>query len=444
MALSCSPSAGNIVHAIDAASAQACPTTLALVAATVDSQASAGSRPMVLLLGGSSLERAAAAAGLADSAARTGLERGCKTVLKSASVPLGRAELGPVAAHRALPPSSDLEVIYTWSAGAWRMLRWLRARAPRVLCVVQPPDQALSRAVAKVCRDGLGRACASGTRREAVLALDSVLGRMLPGAGRGVEDYADDRGADGGNSEREKQSPVFWPTEPASLVNGEADAERADVSSTRTALRRRWGCDRVKAGEFVVALLSDPPEAADTREALLTIGVMREAMVARRRNPPNVALVVHPRQHQLALAMRTASMVRTPIRLIQDANLAAPWHVLPGCDAALTMDSGGGGLSVAAAMIMGKPIVAPDTPRQRLRLVPEHSGLLAASSKPRHLAAQLQRLAESPELASRLGKAARCQVRSFESWMIAVNAVAAWARGDREQAVPLANLASIT
>lgn len=405
----------HTLHLIDAASPQARPAMLALLAATAREQARHGLATRVLLLGGASLGRAAEAGGLAGGRA-SGRTPAAGGRTRRVSVPMGRAELGVAAVHRALRVGGEPGVIYAWSAGALRVARWLRPRTPRVACVLQPPDAAFAGAIRRSWR-----AARRGNGRFALLAGDPVLAGSIAA---GLEDASDTApGADPAEAIL-APDPAASPTLPAPLRGQGGEVERARQRQT---LRQRWGSDQRPAGEFVVALLGEPPEAADSRHGLLTIGLVREALAAHTDAPPDLALLVLPGQGHRIRAQSTVRQIDTRVRLIQEPSLDAPWRILPGCDAALSLDPRGSGLPVAAAMAAGVPCVTPDTARHRLRLCDGVTALLAGTAQPRSLATRLQRLVTEPDLAGRLATAAEAHARAADltGWLEALEAATA-------------------
>lgn len=381
----------STLHLIDANSPQARPTTLALLRATADAEANA----RVLLLGPPGLARAAASARI-DRAERIG-------------VPGGRAELGLAALRRALRRFGEPTVICAWSAGAVRAARWLRPRTPCVVCVTQRPDRAMCRAVARTGALGLAH-----RHPLAVAALDPLIATSLH---RQIAPLVQvPRSGDALNS-------ADGVALPAPGLGAEARTCDAEVARWREELRARWGSDRVEPAERVVALLSDPPEAADAQRALLLVGLIRETLAVRPAAPPRLAVLVHPAQHRRHRAEEVLMHVRTPVRVIQEPELAAPWRVLPGCDAAVAVDDTGAGLALAAAMAAGVPCVVPDSPRHRLRLRHGETALLASAPELRHLAGELQELIENPERAATLGDAARRSIEDGDGQALWLDAV---------------------
>lgn len=364
------------LHLIDAASPQARPPTLALLADTVRAQAAAGQDVRVLLLGGGALGRDAAAVGLSDA--------------HRVTVPFGRAELGLAALRRVLGDIPSLRRIHAWSAGALRAAAWLRPTVPRLVSVVCMPDEAMHRAI----RTARRRAPIS------VIALDAGVAAALREGGTAPDAV-------------EAVGPVL----PSIMQGGGAPGQR---STERCAQRKRWASPESSRDCFVIALLGDPVEAHEADQGSLVIGLMCEAMGARLATPPTIALLVHPSQRKYALAQRLVVESGVGVRLIQDAGLAGPWQVMAGCDAALVLTDRGIGLSLGAAMAAGVPVVAPNRLRCRQRLMHERTGLLAKDERARHLAYQLEQLVLDADRAARLAAAAQEKAGNLAPWLAAL------------------------
>ena len=142
--------------------------------------------------------------------------------------------------------------------------------------------------------------------------------------------------------------------------------------------RLRWGWG-IHDDTPVVALLSDPPTAADAWTAALIVGLVRSASGVPMR------LLVHPQQQRRTRTQDHLDRGPDADLLIQDARLDHPETVLPGCDAALFVNpyvnpsvnppAGPGptrshSVSRAAqrAVAAGLPVAAPDTPAHRAAL----------------------------------------------------------------------------
>lgn len=93
--------------------------------------------------------------------------------------------------------------------------------------------------------------------------------------------------------------------------------------------------------------------------------------------------------------------------------VADPAEFLHDCDLfVLPSLVEGFGLSLVEAMSTGLPCLASDLPSTREIISEEKDGLFFAAGNPAELAAGLSRLAENPELRTRLGSAARTSAQS--------------------------------
>ncbi|MEE9404891.1 MAG: hypothetical protein V3V20_08355, partial [Algisphaera sp.] len=126
----------------------------------------------------------------------------------------------------------------------------------------------------------------------------------------------------------------------------------ADPHFTRSALRARWN---ISPDTPVVALLSDPATAANTFTASLVLSLIRSASDQR------VRLLVHPQQHHRTRTQDHLDRGPDADMLLQDADLALPHRVLPGCDAVL-LTCAPAPLSARYAVAAGLPPPAPPPP----------------------------------------------------------------------------------
>ncbi len=370
------------LHLIDAASPQARPTTLALLAATARAQTEQGEQTQVVLLGGPALGHAGEAAGLHDA--------------QRVAVPFGRAELGAASLRHARRNMPRPGTVYAWSAGALRVATWLWSDAVKFACLTREPNEAMCAAIERAERQSAPLS---------VVALDTFVAQGLP---RRISSH-------GGLAVSVADAPVLPPT----MLPPD------DQAGERVRLRKLWGCEQAGTGERVVALLSDPPEAGDAWHGTLTLGLVCEAITMHLADPPMLALLVHPSQYKRQLAQHLVAQAPSRIRIIQDARLAAPWQVFAGCDAVLTPQAESGGLAIAAAMAAGVPVVGPDSPRLRQQISHDHNGLLASSSESKRLAPLLQQLLLERHRAARLGAAARDVAGDMQPWLQAIAAAEA-------------------
>ncbi len=137
-----------------------------------------------------------------------------------------------------------------------------------------------------------------------------------------------------------------------------ADAAQIDPAA-RDAIRREWGAG---PSTRVVALLSDDPDNADAYRAMMVVALTYESTGVDG-EPMDLRLLVTPRQRGRPHARRMLDEFGKAEMLMQDSRLAAPWSVLPGCDAALVLGPRGAPLASAWAAAAGVPLVnetAPD------------------------------------------------------------------------------------
>lgn len=302
-----------ILHLIDGASAQSTAATLALLADTFLGQPA----DKVLLLGG---------ADLAWSAQEAGLGGACRV-----SVPYGRAMLNLPRLLRALARFERIDRFDCWSLDTLRAVAVLRPSTPRRWIVAHQPEPRDLGRLLGLLRRRRPRRLAPTT----VLAASPTIARLLADAG----------------------------VPPASLDGFEPrlDATRLQHHD-RAAIRRRWGLEGdAERNTKVVALLSDPPAAGDADVAAMAVGLTRQSLIGVGRDDLHPALLLMPDQHRRPRAQRMLDDLGNPVRVIQDAELAAPWRVLAGCDAAMALN----GSNRAWALAAGCPVVTTSTHQPR-------------------------------------------------------------------------------
>ncbi|MEM9110955.1 MAG: hypothetical protein AAGC72_13125 [Planctomycetota bacterium] len=151
-----------------------------------------------------------------------------------------------------------------------------------------------------------------------------------------------------------------------------------DLSSRQT-LRESWGVDD---STTVVALLGDRFDQTDASEALMAVALTHEALRATRPGLADVRLLSHPMTKRRAEATEFSECLKLDRLLIQDAKVAMPWDVMPGCDAAVACRFDRAGLSMLWACSIGVPIVVP-ADRQH-PMLDRLSGLIVArTSQPK-------------------------------------------------------------
>lgn len=349
----------RVLHLIDAASDQATATTLALLGVSLGRLE--GVDDHLLLLGGRSL---AAEAALADLPP----ER-----VERLAVPFGRAWAGRSMLRRWLRRVGRFDLIHCWSVGAVSQATFTVRHTPRLLSLTHSPSR---RAVhwLRMLVDGPLRVLAvTNTIRRAVLGggvVESSVAVLRPGIDLGMVQY-----------------------------------------QQRQSLRSCWGLDPVRDPQVkVVALLSDPPAAADAKFAALAAGIAADS-----RPEIEMHLLLHPDQHNRRRAEDMLLAVRLRRPIIRDPQVAAPWRSLPACDVALACGDAGGGLSLLWAMAANVPIVGQATYAISEMVEDRHSSLLAKPPAVRDIAYRIGRIFDDPQLAWQIRDTARHEAYSFFS-----------------------------
>ncbi len=350
----------RVLHLIEASSPQANAATLALLASGLE-QLQAVDEQVVVLLGGDRLVRQAESVGI-RGAVRVG-------------VPLGRAVLGWAAIRSWVRRLGRFDLVHCWSVGAVTLAAVQLPAVPRVLTLTVDPGRRTIGWLRVLLRETGGRTAVlpiSATIRGAVLG-----GGVLPDA--------------------------------VHVLRPGIDRSRVDLS-TRSALRAQWGA--ASDHNKVMALLGDPIESSDALAAGMAVIMADDS---RATAGQRLRLLVHPDQ---ANRLRLQTMVRRlgqRQRVIQDAGLARPWSVLPGCDLALALGLQGGGLSLLWAMSAGVPIVGEATYAVSEIVEDHHSALLAQPDCPKHVAWRITQLLGDAPLAWRLKDTAGHEAYSFFS-----------------------------
>ena len=130
---------------------------------------------------------------------------------------------------------------------------------------------------------------------------------------------------------------------------------KVPIPLDRAALRQSWSVDD---GTPVVVLLGGPVASADTWAAAHAASLVRTA------SGRALRLLIHPQQRRRVRTQDHLDRGPDADLLIQDARLAHPLDVLPGCDAALFVGSTSGPVG-NLVVVAGMPAVAPDTPAHR-------------------------------------------------------------------------------
>lgn len=323
----------SVVHLIEAGSPRTCATTLALLATAQDAVDPAAD-DAALLLGGPELVEAAELAALRR--------------VQALPLPWGRALAGLPTLARALR-GRRIDRLVCWSVASLAAAALLRPATPRTLVLIHPLGYEALRWLHRLLRRPANRA-----RTRLVILEDALDPAMVASLeARGVEAHALPMAIDLGRFE------------PAS----------------REEARRRW---RLPGEDSrVVAVLADPPRAADAPRAVLVAGLAAETLATAGRLWP-VTLLVHPsargrrRAETLLASLHNHQVV---IRL--DPELACPWRVLPGCDVAMAVAPAGPSLSCAWARALGRTVIDAAAERSPARPAYDlHAALVGAGESP--------------------------------------------------------------
>lgn len=289
-------------------------------------------REPVWLLGSTPLRESAEAAGLRDA--------------RFIGVPAGSAKWGVFALRQALRDVDPGRELHTWSLSCLVAIKRLGRTSSTVMHMLTPPTPEELKQMRRLDRPTLRW---------------RVVGAWL-------HDYLIAQGFTPERVEREVL-PTF-------------DEAAARLQHDRVTLRQRWG---VNDDTPIVALLSDPPLAANAAPMMVAINLISTAADRPMR------MLVHPEQAGRARAQTLLDRYGQPERFIQDAGLAAPWSVLRGCDAVMLTQEPAP-LSARYAVAAGLPIVAPDLPIHRSALAdaPESLVHFALTAEPKRMADRLQ------------------------------------------------------
>lgn len=361
----------RILHLIDAASPQACPTTLSLLGEAMGRLSGGDVQQQVMLLGGTALRDQARAAGVRDA--------------MLLSVPFGRAMHGAFALRRRLAAMPRYDLVHAWSIGSLTLATLLMRDVPRVLTLAVPPAPRqlhwLRMLIEHGPATGIAVLTTSATiRREAMMhgVPESCVHVLRPGIDMGR----------------------------VAQVN-------------RSAIRESWGlpvgtpADRTS---HVVALLADPPHAHDALFGTLVSAIAGEIYGPRQTHPPHrVHVLVHPDMHRRINAQAMTREMGVAHMVICDERLARPWEVLPACDIALAAGANAGGLSMLWAMASNLPIVAEAGYAVSEIVQANTSALVAKPGVHKQLALRINQIIDDPHTAWKLRDAARHECYSFFS-----------------------------
>jgi len=351
----------GVLHLVDAGSPVAHPAGLAMLRGAMRQSPQWGHQ--VVVLGGQRLARDATATGL-EPAARAG-------------VPQGRPSRGPAAVAAALRKPgvglAEAGTIHCWSIDSFATARLLFPNKPRLLTLLHRPSEAGLR---------LLRWCARRSRVPALIATPSptIAGRLLTAG-------IDPKSVTG--------LAPFEPVHHGQLQN-------------RVELRRRWALDAgIPEETTLVALVGEPPAAADAGHGLLVAGLARESLASRYTGDGargDLMLLAYPTARRRARAEQHLGLLGRGHFIRQMPGLDRPWQVLPGCDLALILGEAPATLPWAAAS--GTAIAAECQPLNREWLSHNHNAMLLAPGVAKQAAHALSRLVTEPGLADRLSGAA--------------------------------------
>lgn len=203
-------------------------------------------------------------------------------------------------------------------------------------------------------------------------------------------------------------------------------AVESEESASREALRKRWGASR---STFVIGVLSEPANWADAQRA---VEIAARLHVSQR----NVKLLLHPSVMRRADAERWLRSLGQDDILVVEDDLAEPWRVAAGLDAAMFIggemnsmdlrDSSspwslifGGGrrlrpmpgiLPLLWAMAHGVPVIAESSDAVRDVVEEGVSGLLVNQGDINAVCSRLIRMYDDRTVAGRIGAGGAARV----------------------------------
>ena len=173
----------------------------------------------------------------------------------------------------------------------------------------------------------------------------------------------------------------------------------------RAMLRGRWGVDETT---FVVGLVGEPQSRVDTQTAVMA--AVRVIHTGRA-----VKLIVHHGAAMRLAATRWVDQLGIGDLLVVEDDLAQPWTVAPGLDAALVVSRSSGPTSLRHSpcsllaplwmMAAGVPIIVGSNQTVADLLEDERSGLVVQRGDVNGVARGMLRLHDDASLAHRLGDA---------------------------------------
>ncbi len=289
----------EIIHLIDERSIGNCPAVLAMVADTIAHTSQYAHH--LLLLGSPKLEAAAEAAGLHDyHTCRTLNAQGLTALLS----PLCRKQLRRKNA-----------LFHCWSLQSLELITILQPDAPKCLTVTQHHP----------IRRGLSALFHRYLIKQAIrhdIRITFISHHLRRSFERAVSMQSD------------------WPDQLGTIIPPALNAGRI-VSDNRKSIRDSWR-PVVTDTQPVIALISPKPAMANTWQAYFAVGLAQEAITEHDAADAGISLplclVVHPEQVRRAETEQyLVRQLQRPIRILQDARIASPWHILPACDIALCM-----------------------------------------------------------------------------------------------------------
>lgn len=194
----------------------------------------------------------------------------------------------------------------------------------------------------------------------------------------------------------------------------------------RAALRARWG---VEKNSFVIGLLAEPVNWCDAKSAVRILALAAESK-------RDVRLVLHPKASRRTDAQIWAEKIGLDDRIILEDDVAVPWKVVNGLDAALLLGDDtstfdlrhagspfsllfGGGRALRPmpgvmpalwAMAAGVPVVAESSAAAHEFIEDGVTGLLVPQHDQNRAADRLVRLYDDRTIGGRIGAAARQQI----------------------------------
>ena len=349
----------RVLHLIDAHSSQASSSTLALLAESYDRLGHIDQH--AVLLGGAALTDAAQAAGLKN--------------ITTLGVPLGQPLLGWVAIKKHTRTLGPIDLVHCWSLPTLAIAALQMRSTPRVLTLTIPPNPKQAHWLRVISREARGPTV--------VLPISSTIRRATLAGGA-------------------REDAVH-------LLRPGISMSRVDPSA-RNRLRKQWGAEQDTT--HVIALLSDPPHAADTFHAAMALCMARDSAA----HPTGkLKLLTHPDQKNRLRAQTMHRYLGIHDAIIQEPRLAQPWDVLPGCDAALAIGPHAGGLSLLWATAAGIPVIGEATYAVSEIIEDRHSCLLAQPNSAKTIALRVSQLLGNPQLAWQLQDTARHETYSFFS-----------------------------